>query len=156
MIQLGTRVRDLITGMTGVAIARTEWLYGCARVGVESVEIKKDGKPSDAVWLDEQRVEAVDGEKAFTPVTPQEYPIKLGSKIKDKLTGFSGLAVAKTVWFSGSTTFQIEPTTMHEGKPVEAHCFEAQRVELIEEAAPPVSKNNSATSGGPQNDPKFR
>lgn len=152
MIQLGSRVRDIITGMHGVAVARTEWLYGCARIGVESTDLKKDGKPSDSAWFDEQRVEQLP-EPGFPALPLQQCDIKLGSRVKDKLTGFEGLANARTNWMSGNVTINIEPTVMFEGKPVTALSFEAPRVQLIEEIAPPISKDNSARSGGPQNDP---
>jgi hypothetical protein len=155
MIELGSKVRDLVTGVTGVASARTEWLYGCARIAVDSTELKKDNKLFDTMWLDEQRVEEV--EKRFFPTNPAlDSGFKLGSKVKDRITGFEGLAVARTTWASGNVTIGIEPTTLHEGKPIETHSFEQQRVELIEEKAPPVSKQNSAVSGGPQNDPSPR
>lgn len=155
MIELGSKVRDLVTGVTGVASARTEWLYGCARIAVDSTDLKKDGKLFETMWLDEQRVEEV--EKGFFPLSPApNSEIKLGSRVKDRVTGFEGLAVARTVWVSGNITIGIEPTTLQEGKPVEAHSFEHQRVELLEEKAPPVSKQNSAVSGGPQNDPSPR
>jgi hypothetical protein len=55
MIELGTRVKDSITGFSGVATARTEYLYGCVRVAVEPTELK-DGKPIESVWFDEQRL----------------------------------------------------------------------------------------------------
>ena len=37
MITLGSKVRDLVTGKIGFAVARTEWLYGCARSEILSV-----------------------------------------------------------------------------------------------------------------------
>ena len=54
-IKLGTKVTDSITGMTGIAIARTDWLYGCVRYGVQPEELK-DGKPVEAQWFDEAQL----------------------------------------------------------------------------------------------------
>lgn len=62
MIILGSKVRDNITGFTGTATGRTEYMFGCARVMIETSEMK-DGKPVDALWFDEQRVEIVKEEK---------------------------------------------------------------------------------------------
>ena len=56
MITLGTIVQDTITGFTGVAVCRTEWLHGCTRIGVESQRLDKDGKAQDPQHFDEQRV----------------------------------------------------------------------------------------------------
>lgn len=152
MIELGSRVRDLITGFEGAVIGRTEWLYGCARIVVEGLELK-DGKPHDPQWFDEQRVEEL--EQGKYPVSPARcgIDITLGNKVKDKVTGFTGIAVAKTIWSSGNVTIQIEPTTLEKGEPVPSHAFEYARIEKIEDTKPPVSAQSSATSGGPQNDP---
>jgi len=80
--------------------------------------------------------------------------IKLGSKVRDTLTGFSGIATGRTDWMYGCSRICIEPNKLDkDGKPIELHWFDEQRVELIKEEAPIVSKDNGATSGGPQSDP---
>jgi len=68
MIKLGNRVKDLITGFTGIAVGRTEYLYGCTRIVVEPEDLK-DGKLIDAVWFDEQRI-----------VTVEERPIPVSAE----------------------------------------------------------------------------
>ena len=55
-VNLGDRVRDRVSGFTGVVIARTEWLYGCTRFGVQAEELK-DGKPIEAEWFDERSLD---------------------------------------------------------------------------------------------------
>ena len=54
MIKLGDRVKDSITGFTGVAVSRTEYLYGCIHISVEG-ESHKDGQIAEVVF-DEQRL----------------------------------------------------------------------------------------------------
>lgn len=64
-IKLGTTVTDSITGFTGVAISRTEFLHGCARVAVQPKGLH-EGKPIEAQYFDElQLVEnvAMSGDK---------------------------------------------------------------------------------------------
>lgn len=58
MIRLGSTVRDVYSKFEGIAIARTEWLYGCSRILIEP-EALHDGKPIENVWFDEQRVEVI-------------------------------------------------------------------------------------------------
>jgi hypothetical protein len=53
-LKLGDHVKDRITGFGGIAIARTDWLYGCTRYGVQSEELDKDGTPVEVQWFDEQ------------------------------------------------------------------------------------------------------
>ena len=59
MVKLGNKVRDLITGFEGVAIARTEYLYGCVHICI-APKLGADGKRPENEWFDEQRVEVVE------------------------------------------------------------------------------------------------
>lgn len=68
MIKLGSKVRDTITGLTGIAVVRSEWLWGCVRIGVQARELK-DGKPVEETWFDENRLEVVK-EKEEKPKPP--------------------------------------------------------------------------------------
>ena len=65
MIALGSKVRDTVTGLTGIVVSRTEWLNGCARLGVQPQELK-DGKPVDMTVVDEPQLEVVDAEHPAT------------------------------------------------------------------------------------------
>lgn len=80
--------------------------------------------------------------------------VRLGSKVRDTLTGFSGVATARTVYLYGCVRITITPTDLRDGKPGEDHWFDEQRVEVLEEREPAVSPASSATSGGPQRDPR--
>ena len=55
-ITLGTLVTDSITGFSGVAVSRTEYLFGCVRVGVQPQQLK-EGKMIEAEYIDEQRLD---------------------------------------------------------------------------------------------------
>jgi hypothetical protein len=63
-IELGMTVRDVITGLTGVAVCRSTYLTGCDRISIQPLEIK-DGKPSDWVAFDENQLEIVKGKKVI-------------------------------------------------------------------------------------------
>jgi hypothetical protein len=54
-IALGTKVRDKITGFVGVAVCKTDWMYGCRRYGVQAVDIH-EGKPVEVVYFDEPQL----------------------------------------------------------------------------------------------------
>lgn len=55
MIELGSKVKDNVTGVVGIAVARTEWMNGCIRYGIQQ-KAEKDGKVSDAYWCDEEQI----------------------------------------------------------------------------------------------------
>lgn len=56
MIKLGQNAKDKITGFEGVAIAKTEWFYGCIRYGLQGRKVKDDGTIADAQWFDEDQL----------------------------------------------------------------------------------------------------
>lgn len=55
IVELGTKVKDSLTGFEGIAVSRCEYLYGCVRVFVEPEQLK-DGRPIEGEWFDEQRL----------------------------------------------------------------------------------------------------
>jgi|GEM_PF-913299 hypothetical protein len=66
--QLGVKLRDTVSGFTGIAIGRIEYLNGCWQYGIRPT-LDKDGKIPDAHWIDEQQLEIVDtGLNATKPV----------------------------------------------------------------------------------------
>ena len=58
-VELGQTIRDVISKLEGVVIARHEYLYGCTRLTVQP-EMNKDGKPADCFVLDEQQAILLD------------------------------------------------------------------------------------------------
>lgn len=66
---LGYKVKDKITGMTGVATSVCFDLYGCVQITV-SPGLGKDNKPGDSFWIDIQRLKILDSnERVMTPPT---------------------------------------------------------------------------------------
>lgn len=55
-IALGSKVRDVITNIEGIAIGRTTWLTGCDQYIVKQQTLDKDGKQIDGHWFDVQRL----------------------------------------------------------------------------------------------------
>ena len=59
MIQLGSTVKDKITGLTGIVMGRTDYLTGCAHVGILSRSLNDKGAIKEWEWIDETRVDVV-------------------------------------------------------------------------------------------------
>ncbi len=55
-IELGKGYRDPITGFSGIAVYRSEYLYGCARVALQA-SIGDDGKVPPWESFDELQLE---------------------------------------------------------------------------------------------------
>lgn len=50
-VEFGDKCRDLVTGIVGIAVAKTEWLNGCIRW---SLDFPKDGEVKRETFDDEQ------------------------------------------------------------------------------------------------------
>jgi hypothetical protein len=69
---LGTRQRDVITGLAGVVTSISFDVNGCIQA-VLKPPLDKDGKISDGVWIDLQRLEP-NGEPACAPFPYERFP----------------------------------------------------------------------------------
>lgn len=58
IIELGSKVKDKVSGFEGITVARTMWLNGCARITVQP-PVDKDGKLPDSICVDEFQLELV-------------------------------------------------------------------------------------------------
>lgn len=56
----GTKVRDVVTGFTGVITARVEYLTGCNQCAVQP-PVNDKGEIPDGRYIDEDRLVAVEG-----------------------------------------------------------------------------------------------
>lgn len=75
-IELGDRVKDKITGLKGIAIGVTSWLYGCSRISVQPEEAK-DGKPAETFCVDEPQLEIVKKNVLVPPISSKNpNPLK--------------------------------------------------------------------------------
>ena len=66
--------------------------------------------------------------------------IKLGDKVKDYITGFEGIAIAKVFYLNGCISYQVKSQKLYNGKPLEAEWFDEQN----------LTTQSKATPGGPQ------
>lgn len=82
--------------------------------------------------------------------------IHLGDKVRDNITGFEGVAVAKSTYLNGCVSVGVKSTKLHEGKPLNTEWIDEQQLEVL--LIHPVSDEavevvESAESSGPQEIP---
>ena len=63
---LGSRVKDSVTGFTGIAFARTIYQYGCVQIQILSESLDKDNEEIYR-WFDEPRIITIEEEKSDPP-----------------------------------------------------------------------------------------
>lgn len=74
---------------------------------------------------------------------------ELGLEAKDKITGFSGLLIARHIWITGCDQYTISPPKKEDGTLGENYNFDEGRIEIIGPGIT-VQSVQSETSGGPQ------
>lgn len=79
--------------------------------------------------------------------------IKLGSKVRDTLTGLEGVAIARTVWIHGCVRITIQPFGLHDGQPLACQTTDENQVEPI---PGPVFPARSEGPAGPTPKPSRR
>ena len=58
-VEVGNTVRDKLSELEGLVVARTDWLYGCVRITIQP-KGAKDGKPFESFSVDEPQCEIID------------------------------------------------------------------------------------------------
>lgn len=58
-VGLGDKVKDTISGLVGIAVARTEWLHGCLRITIQPA-MGTDGKVPENYTVDEPQCEVLE------------------------------------------------------------------------------------------------
>jgi len=77
--------------------------------------------------------------------------IKLGSKVKDTVTEFTGIAVVRSIWLWGCIRIGVQPSEIIDGKPVEEVWFDESRLELVKEGKKKSEINEGKEKhGGPR------
>jgi len=62
-INLGSKVRDSITGFEGIVTGRAEYLSGCVRILIQPQGLNNDGEMIESQWIDEGQLEIIKAEK---------------------------------------------------------------------------------------------
>jgi hypothetical protein len=75
--------------------------------------------------------------------------VNLGDKVKDKVTGLTGIAVAKTLYLQGCARFAVQPQDLKDGRPVEVYWVDEPQLEVIEVGAIKLKGDQSEKPGGP-------
>lgn len=58
-VELGDKVKDEVSGYTGIVIGITDWLYGCQRAGIAVQKPGSDGKICDPQWFDTAQLKVI-------------------------------------------------------------------------------------------------
>ena len=70
MIELGDKVKDVVSGFVGRITGRAEYITGCVQFLVMPDRVDKEGKFLEGHWFDKDRLERVPKTKRLTLKLP--------------------------------------------------------------------------------------
>lgn len=76
------------------------------------------------------------------------FKFELGTKARDKVTGYVGIIIGRAEWLYGCRRYSLQSQEMKDGKPVGALALDEDAIEVIEAAPPHKMKR----TGGPGRD----
>lgn len=81
--------------------------------------------------------------------------IELGDLVKDKITGFKGVAIGRTTWLFGCDRISVQPQGLKkEGGTYEVQSFDEPQLEVVKKAKTKDKAENHKT-GGPNREPSM-
>lgn len=150
---LGRSYKDTLTGMSGIAVSRTNFLHSCVRVGIQlpaKLGPKDTNEYPDTLFLDEKQLVPVES-KTVIPYTESPDTCKLGDTYEDTITGFTGVAVSVTKFLYAAERTALQPTKLSkEGKPIDSQVFDSDQLKNTKaKSMAPPPKPAGTPVGGP-------
>lgn len=88
-------------------------------------------------------------------MSPQHF--ELGDKVKDRVTGFTGICIYRCEFLNGCVQYGVKPATDKDGKNIEAEGVDSQQLELVDKGlnkVPKIAPKKTFTGGSMQDAPK--
>ena len=73
--------------------------------------------------------------------------IELGQEVRDKISGFTGVAVARCAWLYGCVRVSVFPKTLKDGVPIDVQTFDEDQLEAVPDVARVEGKLGKVTGG---------
>jgi hypothetical protein len=145
---LGRTYKDPISGLKGVAVSRTTFLYACVRVAIQPPGLKADGGPMDGFYIDEQLLQEQPGAAV---ISYEEEPdmIVLGDTYKDSISDFEGVAISLSKFFTSSQRVGLQSSKLHEGILTDVQYFDAHQLSPVKKPKKVPNKKVTKDNGGP-------
>ena len=149
-LEFGYRCQDIITGFEGVVTTRGTFITGCDRV-----ELTKGVQKEDKQWFDVPTLEVVDKStyeklqkidcNKYDDISEAKYDF--GTHAKDRLTGYEGVIVGKSISINGDISYGLSPQYDKISRDNNASWFDESRIDVIEYKKEIVENSPKRTGG---------
>lgn len=155
-IKLGDRVKSKISGFQGVVTAWDEFFNGNIRLQVTPDRLKESGEQIEYEWFDDVDLEVVERGvfEIRMPNTTSRNRINFGDRIKDKITGFIGIATGYAIYANGCEQWLIHREKLgKDGKRYDNTWYDSAQVVTVRKNVIFPENNREKRTGGPAEDP---
>jgi heat shock protein HspQ len=67
-----------------------------------------------------------------------KFDVRLGDRVKDKVSGFEGIVMAIHQWRDGTIDATVQPEGLQNGEPIKQHVMEVAQLELVAQQVLPA------------------
>ena len=61
-----------------------------------------------------------------------DFKFELGSRVKDRITGFVGIIICRAQWLTNCNTYGTKSEGLYEGAPIETTYFDEPNIIIVE------------------------
>ena len=146
-IKLGSTCVDKATGYTGVAVSKVELLNGNVQYAIVPKANPDSGDYPAGINLDGDQLSVVDEGISADAKPAAKTDLQVGEKVKDLITGMSGIIIRKTTFFNGCVYFTV---SVKDTKKDPAELFHSvERLERVSSGILPKLTKAKKPTGGP-------
>lgn len=152
-LEFGYKCKDIVTGIEGILKTRAVFITGCDRVEF----VKENG---EGYWSDVPIIKVVD-EGVYKEIEEtgqcnkyddiDEALYDFGVLAKDKITGFVGKIIAKSISIAGDISYGLSPEFKREAKENDAVWYDESRLEIIDINKDEIKTNEKRIGGAVPN-----
>lgn len=149
IIQFGSMVHDTVTGFEGRVVSRLEYLNKCVRYLVQP-EVDEKGQLPESATVDGPYLKVIAPPKeGLPPAVKTANTFELGVKVKDRLSGATGIAVVRAKHMYSGDRYGIQLPINKEGKIPDLVVFDEQDLEQIDPPPPKKKEKEEKPPQGP-------
>lgn len=147
-LKLGQKLKDSISGYTGIAVSYTEFLTGNKQFNL-TAPVNKDGKLTEANFDVLQLDYVGPGNQARVTKAPADTGIELGWKVKDIVSGFEGIAVQRVTFMNGCVYYTVQSAIKGDKGPDEMFIEFKRLVKVSAGVSVAIAKKTAKTARAP-------
>lgn len=106
-IKLGSTVRDVVSGFTGIAIQRLDQLNGNVQIAIQPQMAEGSTAYPEAMFIDHHMIDVIDEGVSDRTTEAPCVSVLVGQQVKDRVSGLIGIATQKATYMNGCVSFQV-------------------------------------------------